>query len=144
MKRRRDLLLAGVQLYELTPRAAAPRAGDGRSGSGGASGLHAKTYAVDGGRIFVGSFNFDPRSARLNTELGVVIESAALAGRLASAFDAVVPLRAYEVRLAGEDGLQWIERTSGGEKRHDHEPETSVLKRLGVQILSILPIEPLL
>jgi phosphatidylserine/phosphatidylglycerophosphate/cardiolipin synthase-like enzyme len=146
MKRRRDLLLAGIQLYELTPLAAAPHAGESRTGSGGASGLHAKTYAVDGARIFVGSFNFDPRSARLNTELGVVIESAALAGRLASAFDSVVPLRAYEVRLAGEgDGLQWIERSaSGGEKRHDHEPETSALKRFGVQILSILPIEWLL
>ena len=146
MKRRRDLLLAGITLYELKPLAAAPKADDGHTGSGGASGLHAKTYAVDGKRIFVGSFNFDPRSARLNTELGVVIESAVLAGRLAATFDTLIPLRAYEVRLAPEgDGLQWIERSaSGEEKRHDHEPETSGLKRFGVQILSILPIESLL
>ncbi len=146
MKRRRDLLLAGVVLYELKPLAAGAPAEESRSGSGGASGLHAKTYAVDGKRIFVGSFNFDPRSARLNTELGVVIESAALAGRLAATFDELVPRRAYEVRLAGEgDGLVWIERSaSGEEKRHDREPQTSALKRLGVQILSVLPIESML
>jgi len=139
-----------VRLYELKARPAGPDAArkddDGHGSGSSAASLHAKTFAADEARIFVGSFNFDPRSARLNTELGVVIESAALAGRLASAFDSVVPLRAYEVRLAGEgDGLQWIERSaSGGEKRHDHEPETSALKRFGVQILSILPIEWLL
>jgi putative cardiolipin synthase len=87
MKRRRDLLLAGITLYELKPAAATARVEESRTGSGSASGLHAKTYAVDGTKIFVGSFNFDPRSARLNTELGVVIESAALAGRLAAALD---------------------------------------------------------
>jgi putative cardiolipin synthase len=146
MKRRRDLLVAGITLYELKPQAATAPVEDSRTGSGSASGLHAKTYAVDSTKIFVGSFNFDPRSARLNTELGVVIESAVLAGRLAATFDTVVPLRAYEVRLAPDgDGLQWIERSaSGEEKRHDHEPETSGLKRFGVQILSILPIESLL
>ena len=146
MKRRRDLLRAGIALYELKPLAATARVEESHTGSGGASGLHAKTYAVDGTKIFVGSFNFDPRSARLNTELGVVIESAALAGRLVATFDTVVPLRAYEVRLAPEgDDLQWIERSaSGEEKRYDHEPETSGLKRFGVQILSILPIESLL
>ncbi len=145
-KRRRDLLRAGISLYELKPGVAAPRDSERSGGSSGASGLHAKTYAVDGKKIFVGSFNFDPRSARLNTELGVVIESALFAGRLAGRFDTVIPLRAYEVRLAGDgDGVQWIERSAAGEeKRHDHEPETSALRRLGVQILSILPIESLL
>jgi putative cardiolipin synthase len=146
MKRRHDLLVAGIALYEMKPRAATERVEEHRGGSGSASGLHAKTYAVDGTKIFVGSFNFDPRSAHLNTELGVVIESAELAGRLVTAFDSVFPLRAYEVRLAPEgDGLVWIERSaSGEEKRYDHEPKTSALRRFGVQILSILPIESLL
>jgi len=146
MKRRRDLLGAGIALYELRPSAAPPAAAEGHGGSTGSSGLHAKTYAVDDGRIFVGSFNFDPRSARLNTELGVVIESAAFARRLAATFDSIVPLRAYEVRLAPDgDGLQWIERSAAGEeKRYEHEPETSGFKRFGVQLLSILPIEWLL
>ena len=38
-------------------------------------------------RIFVGSFNFDLRSALLNTEMGLVIDSPALAQRLAEVFD---------------------------------------------------------
>ncbi|MBS1135759.1 MAG: hypothetical protein H6R02_2900, partial [Burkholderiaceae bacterium] len=79
-KHRAALLKAGVQLYELKPTAGrdAPvdRAGLGSSSS---AGLHAKTFAVDGKRVFVGSFNFDPRSARLNTEMGMVIDSPKLA-----------------------------------------------------------------
>ena len=73
MKRRHDLLRAGVVLYELKPAANKEALKvKGRFGAGKVAGLHAKTYAVDGERIFVGSFNFDQRSARLNTEMGVV------------------------------------------------------------------------
>jgi putative cardiolipin synthase len=60
-------------------------------------------------------------------------------------FDANVPQAAYEVRL-GADGrsLEWIERTPTGEQRFDVEPGTSVLRRMGVEVLSIFPIEWLL
>jgi putative cardiolipin synthase len=107
--------------------------------------LHAKTFAVDGNRIFVGSFNFDPRSALLNTEMGVVIESPVLAQRLVAFFDAEVPMTAYEVRLRQEGGdLEWIEQTPSGVKRYDTDPGTSWLLRRQVDLLSILPIEWLL
>ena len=78
-KRRKALLEAGVDLYELR-RSAAPGKKEERAGPFGSSGssLHAKTFAVDGSRVFVGSFNFDPRSATLNTELGFVIDSPAV------------------------------------------------------------------
>jgi putative cardiolipin synthase len=143
-KRRHDLLLAGIVLYELKP-TAAPRSPDGE-GKGSASGLHAKTYAVDRARIFVGSFNFDPRSAHLNTELGLVVESPVFAARLAATFDTLVPQLAYEVRLAADgSGLEWIERTAAGEERRfHHDPQTTGFKRFGVEVLSILPIEWLL
>ncbi len=148
MKRRRDLLLAGVALYELKPTAIHERdlKVKGQFGSGKAAGLHAKTYAVDRARIFVGSFNFDLRSARLNTEMGVVIDSPMFAGQLATFFDTSVPQLAYEVRLAPTgDGLIWIERTaSGEEKRYDVDPETDGFKRWKVEVLSTLPIDWLL
>jgi cardiolipin synthase C len=148
MKRRRDLLLAGVALYELKPTAMHEKDPKvkGHFGSGKAAGLHAKTYAVDRARIFVGSFNFDLRSARLNTEMGVVIDSAVFAGDLATFFDTSVPRLAYEVRLAPTgDGLIWIERTaSGEEKRYDADPETDGFKRWKVEVLSTLPIDWLL
>ena len=72
------------------------RAGSGRSSS---AALHAKTFAVDRSRIFVGSFNFDQRSARLNTEMELAHRSPVLAERLGAFFDVEVPRAAYEVRL---------------------------------------------
>jgi putative cardiolipin synthase len=146
-KRRHDLLKAGVRLYELKPTAGREGArGDKLGlGSSASSGLHAKTFAVDRSRIFVGSFNFDQRSALLNTEMGLVIASPALAQALATAFDEVIPRAAYEVVL-GADGrsLEWIERTPAGEVRHTTEPGTSWAKRIGVEMMSVLPIEWLL
>ena len=145
-KRRVDLLRAGVRLYELKPTAEQDvRDENGGTGSGSSSGLHAKTFAVDRSRIFVGSFNFDQRSALINTEMGLVIDSPRLAQQLAEAFDRTIPRIAYEVRL-GSDGhsLEWIERTPSGELRHDTEPGTTWAKRTGVEMMSILPIEWLL
>ncbi len=97
---------------------------------------------MDRSRIFVGSFNFDPRSARLNTEMGLVIASPTLAADLASQFDRAIPEAAYEVRLAADgSSLEWIERTAEGEKRLAQEPSTGLLRRLWIGFLSILPIE---
>ena len=147
MKRRRDLLDAGVELWELKPSATGESLEvRGRFGAAKVAGLHAKTYAVDRRRIFVGSFNFDQRSAKLNTEMGTVIDSARFAEDLGRTLDNDVRELAYRVVL-GPDGrsLQWIERTpSGQERRYDVDPETTFSKRLGVGLLSNLPIDWLL
>lgn len=145
-KRRRELLEAGVTLYELR-RLSAGRGGEARlaGGSGSsASSLHAKTFAVDGARVFIGSFNFDPRSARLNTEMGIVIESRALAQRIAAAFDGGIPAAAYEPRLSAGGSLYWIERREGREIRHETEPGASVWQRAAVWLIALLPVEWLL
>jgi cardiolipin synthase C len=115
-KRRHYLLLAGIRLYELKPTASEELPPDKTGvGSSSSSGLHAKTFAVDRSRIFVGLFNFDLRSALLNTEMGLVIDSPVLAQALADGFDTVVPLSAYVVVLAPDgSSLQWIERTAAG------------------------------
>ena len=145
-KRREELAAAGVRLFELKGTGEAAereeRAGS-RSGSSPSS-LHAKTFAADGERIFVGSFNFDPRSALLNTEMGLVIESAALAGRLSAAFSTWIPERAYEVRMRPDGGLEWIERLPSGEIRHDTEPGVGGVRRAWLGFLSLLPIDWLL
>ena len=98
--------------------------------------LHAKTFAVDRERIFVGSFNFDQRSAHLNTEMGLVIDSPALAQRLANALDADFARTTYEVRI-GPDGRCpiWIDRLPGGDVVHDVEPETSAGQRALIEFL---------
>ncbi|NBB93201.1 MAG: phospholipase D family protein [Gammaproteobacteria bacterium] len=137
---RKRLLRAGVKLYEMQRLSGQERMrGTGPLGSSGSS-LHAKTFAVDGKRVFVGSFNFDPRSARLNTEMGLLIDSPRLAGDLERTFVEDVPQRAYSVHLDDDGRLYWIERTDSGSVRHEHEPHTGVWKRIGVAILARLPI----
>jgi len=145
-KRRRDLLEAGVRLFEIKPDALQQADSvHGKPGVGSSSGLHAKTLAVDRQRIFVGSFNFDPRSARLNTEMGLLIGSATSAADLGRFFDVQVPLLAYEVRLAADGAsLEWRETSPSGDIRHLTEPQTSWSTRFAVELLSTLPIEWLL
>ncbi|MBN1141845.1 MAG: phospholipase D family protein [Deltaproteobacteria bacterium] len=144
-KRRKALLKAGVRLFELH-RKLPKRRRKKRVGPFGSSGssLHAKTFSVDRARIFVGSFNFDPRSAQLNTELGFVIESPALAREIEAAFNDQIPAIAYEVRLSRGGRLLWFEHRGGQLIRHDTEPGGGFWKRAGITLLSWLPIEWLL
>jgi putative cardiolipin synthase len=144
-KRRVQLLQAGVQLFELKPTAARDSGEDFAGGSGSSSGLHAKTFAVDGAKVFVGSFNFDQRSARLNTEMGLVIDSASLATQFTERFDEQVPRLAWRVRLAPDGAtLQWVEQTAAGERVYATEPDTGWWARFKVQLLEPLPIDWLL
>lgn len=144
-KRRQRLLESGVTLHEMRLQAPKGKRNEsaGPFGSSGSS-LHAKTFAVDKERVFIGSFNFDPRSANLNTELGFVIDSPSLAREIGAAFDTLVPRTAYEVRLNEKGGLHWLEQREDGTVRHDSEPGVGFWKRAGVAVLSILPIEWLL
>lgn len=143
---RRALLASGVTLYEM--RRLVPghtgRAGrlGRRLGSSGSS-LHAKTFAVDGTRVFVGSFNFDPRSAHLNTELGFLIDSPVLAQQVAQAFDTEVPQQSYRVAL--QDGaLRWHCGLGEPPPVYAAEPHTTWWSRAFVRLLMWLPIEWLL
>ncbi len=146
VKYRDELLSAGIGLFELKPDA---RATDGRAelgvmGSSGAS-LHAKTFALDRDRIFIGSFNFDPRSAMLNCEMGFLIDSSRLAGSVADAFDDPVGEASYQVVRTPGGELAWRERLADGTTvEHAREPGTTLLSRAGIALLGWLPIEWLL
>ena len=147
-KRRPALLRGGVQLFELKPDSIPARssaADRGVAGSSGAS-LHAKTFAIDGKRIFVGSFNLDPRSAALNTESGFVIDSPAMATRITAAFIDHLPKRSYVLQLDSEGQVAWQDPSSedGSMQLLHHEPQTPLWKRALVRVLSWLPIEWLL
>jgi putative cardiolipin synthase len=144
-KWRKALLEPGITLYELRRLSPVPEANRsaGPFGSSGAS-LHAKTFSVDRSRIFIGSFNFDPRSAKLNTELGFVIDSPALAQRMEALFDSSIPANAYQVHLSDTGQLYWTERRGQELVRHDTEPGTSLWQRAWVRFLSLLPIDALL
>lgn len=143
-KWRKPLLEAGIALYELkrtfSERALKDRGLTGHSGSS----LHAKTFSIDRAQLFVGSLNFDPRSSRLNTELGFVIDSPRLAEAIAETFVGNLPARAYQVRLDARGKLQWVERGNGRERIHPREPGAGFWRWAGVAVLSWLPIEWLL
>lgn len=139
---RKPLLEAGVNLYELKPNHAVPKTRDrGLTGSSSTS-LHAKTFIVDQERVFIGSLNLDPRSARLNTEMGVVIKSPQIASDMQRTLVNTTPEYAYKVTLDRKNKLQWHDPETNETLKK--EPEAGFWKRLTVKILSILPIEGLL
>ncbi len=144
------LLETGVNLYELKP-VAEPTGGrlrDLGSGSSRAS-LHAKTFVFDDEHVFIGSFNFDPRSALLNTEMGLVIHSRELARQVtAIAEDAMRPERSYRPQLVAktagnkvEKRLQWHDVHQGRARVTEVEPDTTVIQRGLLRVLQALPIE---
>jgi putative cardiolipin synthase len=141
-RHRKPLLESGIAIYEM--RLVAPSIRPAGWLGSDATSLHAKTFAVDRARVFIGSFNFDPRSANLNTELGFVIESPVLANRVATFFDETVPEVAYEVQLSAAGELYWTEREEGAIVQYDDEPGASFLRQAAVWVLALLPIESLL
>ena len=144
-KTRVELLKAGVKLFELKSSAGVQKTNTKRNlmlGNSGSS-LHTKTFSVDSSRVFVGSFNFDPRSVNLNTEMGFLIQSESLATQIDLAFQAL-PVMAYEVRLDENDALVWIERQSGKEIVHNLEPKATAWRKAVVFFYSLLPINELL
>jgi cardiolipin synthase C len=144
---RKALLRAGVELYEIKPTAGTQRgrqSGGFRGPSGsGSTGLHAKTFAFDRRIGFIGSYNLDPRSSKLNTEMGVLFYCPALAKRLPETTERDLDRNAYRVELVG-NRLGWVTREGCKEVRFDSEPEASLSKRIKAQVLSWLPIENLL
>lgn len=95
-------------------------------------------------QALVGSFNFDPRSAALNTEMGFVVDSPALAQAIHQAFETKVPQLACEARLGRDGRLEWVDRSQGSDQVLTTEPDSSLLKRGIVKVMSWLPIDWLL
>jgi cardiolipin synthase C len=141
MKYRAELIDAGVRILELRAEPGEDRSLDlSAILMGSSSSLHAKIFAIDGQRIFVGSFNFDPRSAMLNTEMGVVIESPRIAVGLSQALDARHMV--YEVTRNNVGSLIWRELTSGGEvTEYTTEPHASLYRRALTRVASWMPVE---
>lgn len=144
---RRALLEAGVELYEIKPTASSRRrrSGGGWFGSKGAKGssgasLHAKAFSFDRRTGFIGSYNLDPRSNRLNTEMGVLFDCPILVKQLPEETESDLAHTAYRLELDGRR-LVWVTHEGDQEVRYTSEPNASLRKRLKVQVLSLLPIE---
>lgn len=144
-KWRKPLLKAGVSLFEMkSDEKNAPPSASPAPLSSSSSSLHAKTFALDSETLFIGSFNFDPRSATLNTELGFLIEDRGVAQAMHRTFEQEIPARSYRVKLGDENDLYWLSQVDGQTKRYDTEPNTSWWKRQSVRFFTLLPIDWLL
>lgn len=144
LKRRRALLRAGVHLFEM--QAEHPEYTSHQRGFAASSGavLHAKIFAVDRRWLFVGSYNVDPRSAHLNSEMGLILDDPQMAGAVGDAFDRNFADVAWEVQARDDSGLQWVDRSGGAERVLHVEPRTGLATRIGVRLVSLLPIDWLL
>ncbi len=135
-KYRKPLIAHGVELYEQRPDAGKRRMS--LFGSSTAS-LHTKAMVADRRTGFVGSFNLDPRSVSINTEMGIIFTSPQLASELADLLDRQMR---SSFRLALNDGsLYWIEPGTPAPRHHGGEPLTRLPRRLGAWAMSFLPIE---
>ena len=140
-RHRYNLIKGGVELYELKAKAKSKASRSLRRSAEAKSALHAKTYIFDRKEVYIGSFNFDPRSARINTELGVVCEIPSMAEFIASElFNQNIDEIAYKVVLQ-DDNVVWIDTNDGQQTIHTSQPETSFWRRLNLIIYSWLPIE---
>ncbi len=132
---RREMVDLGVRLYEVAP----SRIQRSRNlGSFGQSigRFHAKAAAIDGELMFIGSLNFDPRSEKHNTELGLLIHSPELTGQLLKLAELVINEAAYQVRLAPDrKSLEWRIRTAEGEQVFTEEPDTSWWQRAVLRLV---------
>ena len=136
---RKTLLEGGVHLFEARSRAEA-KAASSLFGSSGAS-LHTKALLVDDRRGFVGSFNLDPRSAYLNTEMGVLFDDPVLGAQLRGEYLRLAsPEHSWWLALGAYDELRWLQREP---PPHwvEAEPGSSLGKRWTARVISWLPLE---
>jgi putative cardiolipin synthase len=143
---RKDLLEAGVHLYELKPAASEdPRQKKKTMLGSSKASLHAKTYVFDKSGIFIGSMNLDPRSITLNTEIGLFCESDALASEVVNGVEPKLDQIAWRLEeRANANGtvrIVWIDTNADGTQTEGDEPGVSGLKRVGIWFLGLLPIE---
>jgi putative cardiolipin synthase len=141
-KTRRRLLENGMELYELRPDTDAFRPGWSLLSGRSPAALHTKAMAFDGEAVFIGSFNLDPRSAVINTEAGLYIESPELAKKLTDYMaSGVVPANSYRVLLDPNGKIIWETVKDGKKVSYRGEPETGFRRRLVANLWKLLPID---
>lgn len=131
---REALLALGVELHELRPHLDGQPNAALAFGSSQAS-LHAKVVVVDGAVALVGSMNMDPRSQRLNTEMGVLVRSPQIAQQLVQVFNEVTTSSTYRLSLAEDQTLRWTS-TGPNPRVSTREPEASAWLRFTVKLLA--------
>lgn len=135
---RREVLAAGVELYEVRADAAALPYYVTPPATTAHLGLHTKAVVVDRARAFVGSPNVDPRSMELNTEIGVVSDGALFAARVAALIERdISPENAWRVTMDEEGWLKW----STGDQMVRRQPAKGFVQRAIEFLINLLPLK---
>jgi putative cardiolipin synthase len=146
---RMALLKEGIELFEVRPVLGNPKGSGSGSMPGDSAGrfsLHAKVMVFDRKKVFVGSLNVDPRAEYFNTEIGLLIDSPALARQVASRFESIArPANSYVVRLrddeSGAPKLVWRTEFDGRAVELEREPAASELQRAKLNFYSLLQMD---
>ena len=143
---RPKMLRAGIKIYELKSTASEEKRENKlwRARSQSSTSLHAKTFAIDDHQVFIGSYNVDPRSANINTEMGVIINDDELARQLHEALDDDLLNQAYEVKILEGGELQWHTIVDGKPVIYGAEPRVDIADHAWLTFMSWLPIDWLL
>jgi cardiolipin synthase C len=145
-KHRKELLRAGVELYEMNRRLTPEQRNEkkGPQGSSKAS-LHAKSFVFDRQTVFIGSLNLDPRAIQHNTEIGVVLKTAEIGGGMGAWFDDTIEKIAFRLELQkSRDNIErivWHGFEDGQPVEFATDPYTGFWQRFGVGFMGLLPIE---
>jgi len=146
-KRRWDLLENGVEIYELRPDASSLKRDWSILAGRSQASLHTKAIVLDRELVVIGSFNLDPRSIALNTEIVILVESPELAARvLENMEEGIRPENSYRVMIekneeTGIERLVWITQIDGEEVRYYSEPEAGAWRRFSTWLIGLLPID---
>ena len=146
-KYRRDLIRNGVELYELRPGATTVRSNWSALAGRSKASLHTKAFVIDSSLVAIGSFNVDPRSIALNTEIVILVESDELAAQVLEYMEeGIQPENSYRVILendaeTGVERLVWITQVDGEEVRYYSDPGADFWRRFSAWFMGLLPIE---
>ena len=137
---RKPLLEMGVKIYEARGDVNV-RGVERAEGKESLTNLHTKAFIIDREELFVGSFNWDPRSVDINTEHGVVIKSPVLASITAKQVDEALDYKTYELYLDENNQLRWADNSGANTIVYTKEPNTSWWRRFKANFTRILPVE---
>ena len=132
------MLEAGVDVFEMKYHGAIQSELDTAPIESDWVGLHAKAAVLDREHVFIGSFNFSPRSRNLNTEMGILVHSPEFGAQMGAVMDRIMSSdNAWQLRLDEDSNLAW--ESSNGTLTS--QPYQSIWRRIQNGIFGLLPVE---
>jgi putative cardiolipin synthase len=129
------LLKLGIDLREMRPKLGQRHARFHPFRSSNAS-LHAKALVIDQKIVFIGSLNMDQRSAKTNSELGLVISSVEISREVTGLLDDLSSDSSYKLQLDANQHVEWTSGDAGTQRSWHTDPETSRTERVWLKLLA--------